>query len=64
MNVTSAAGYVTVLPAGVGVGGVTPGSPTVSIRVSAEVRVQICSGVGQWCYTAGRHNDEKVYEKL
>lgn len=37
LSLTSAAGHVAVLPAGVGVGGVAPGSTAVSVRVSAEV---------------------------
>lgn len=42
MDVTSAAGNFAVFPAGVGVGGVTPGSPAVSIGIPAEVRLQVC----------------------
>lgn len=47
-TVIGAAGYITVLPSGVDVGGVTPGSTAVSIRISAEVGVQVCSRVGLW----------------
>jgi len=52
MNVTSAAGNIAVFPAGVGVGGVTPGSPLVCIRVSAEVGLQVCSWVVSRCEAA------------
>lgn len=48
-NVTRAVGHIAVLPAGAGVGGVTPGSSAVSIRVSAEVRLQVCEGMRLWC---------------
>lgn len=50
---TCAAGNITVLPAGVGVGGVAPRPSVVSVRVSAEVRLKVCECVGLWCYAAG-----------
>lgn len=45
---TIAGGRVAVLPAGVGVGGVTPWSSTVIIRVSAKVGLQVRQWILLW----------------
>lgn len=44
-HLTAAVCYVAGLPAGAWVSGVTPGSLTITVRVSAEVRIQVCSGM-------------------
>lgn len=53
---TVAGGRVAVLPASVGVGGVTPWSSTVTVRVSAKVGLQVGQRILLWCDTAGSHS--------
>lgn len=53
---TIAAGWVAVLPAGVGVSGVTPWSSTVIIRVSAKVGLQVRHRILLWRDTVRSHS--------
>lgn len=53
---TIADGWVAVLPADVGVGGVTPWSSTVTIRVSAKVGLQVRQRILLWRDTVRSHS--------
>lgn len=59
---TIAAGRVAVLPANAWVGGVTPRSSTVTIRVSAKVGLQVCQRILLWCHTV--KNQSPVSDSL
>lgn len=60
---TSAAGRVAVLPAGVEVGGVTPWSSAVTVRVSAKVGLQVCQRIPLWRDTvSGSQSSERFTE--